>query len=950
MAKIDYYVDNVRLGKYNILYLNINSLRENLEELEFILKEHQRIYLIVLTGIKIPIQQNAVFNIHNYQGYFNNRGDGKAGVALYVHNNMISTEVVNNYTEHVHQLVVNIHSLSINFGVIYTESEYHKEKAMQMYNNLIKTYRRMILFADIDIDLLDWHNEYTEDYINDTLGERKFFLNKLAYTAATKMIQSQTDPDEKMPILVDHIVSDLKKFDFTVSLSDVIFSEHKQIVVSFDDHSSKKINFETAPKRYAQREINTSRYSSLLAQTLFDTDSFTNFIEILFNIRNNSWQLVFKDSPLYSAHPWYNQEVSDLIHKRNAYFKLWKENPRSQELRTMYDELVQRVEKIVTHLRSRYNGQRINECEDNPKQMRKIISQIIENTNNDHDKIKAIRGDNDKILTRPKQIANHFNDYFREIGRELFNLIPEMAYEFFDTLDRNPYNMMIRPVQQDEVIQKIGQMKLTTHRNEIISSKLMKENSELLAPTLSHLINICLYDGQFPDELKVARIIPKFKKSDNDKLKASNYRPIHVLQSLSKLIEMIIYDRVKDHCMKYNVFHRHQFGFLKKAGTAGAAATLIDYVQANVDNSSFGACVFMDLKKASDTVPHSHLIEKLDKIGIRGSMLDLIEDYLRNRKQFVDINGTCSATIDCNQIGIPQGSNIGSLLLILYINDMFSLPLIGKIILFCDDITLIYVTKNAKRLQEQINTDLHLLNNWLEYNKLTINMEKIRYMVLSKNNKFFNVDLNLTVKGEQIERVRTQKYLGLLIQHNFKWNQQISKVARNIDGIGGTIKRLGNEISLKVRKQIYYNMIYQPLTTLLSIFGTSVHGTDTEVNTLQRAQDKTIRRLFGRDSDVQLVTDTLYKNNRIMTVKQLIELDSVLLHRKMVFDNRKFGNNCHENNEDLIEARYNPITIQNKCMRIYKDLDEDIKNIEDYDAFKNAIKRIILSGEELEEF
>lgn len=932
------------MGKYNILYLNINSLRENLEELEFISKERPGIFFIVLTGIKISQQQNATFNIHNYRAHFNNRGDGKAGVALYVHQSMISTEIINNYTENVHQLAVQIHSLGIKLGVIYTESETKKEIALQMYNEMIEKHRNLILFADIDIDLMDRYNSHTGQYFRDTSNRNFVILNNKTF--GTKMVRSHINRSES---LVDHIVTDLKSFDYTVSLSDVVFSDHKQIMLGFNDHSPQHIKFYTAPKKFAQREIDTEKYSFLLARANINTNNFNDFIEILFSIRNQSWKMVFKDNTLDSMHPWHNQEISDLIHKRNDYFKLLQDEPQSRYLQAQFNELMHQVSTLFTSLRSKCNGQRINECENDPKKMKKIISQIIENKNAEDERITAIRAANGEILTIPKQIANCFNGYFKRTRFELYNNIPKNALEFFDTLERNKFQLILRLTTREEIAQKISQMKVTTHRNEIITSKLLKENSARLVPTLTASINDCLMTGKFPYELKIARIIPKFKKSEKERLSPANYRPIHVLQSLSKLIEMIIYDRIVEFCMKRNIFHKHQFGFLKKSGAAGAVATMLDYVRANINENTFGVCVFMDLKTAVDTIPHTNLIEKLEKIGIRGSFLDLIKDFLKNRKQFVDINGKYSNTYDCNTIGIPQGSIVGSLFVILYVNDLFNLPFIGKIVLYCDDITLVYVSGDSKRLEEHINYDLQLLNNWLNYNKLTINMEKIKYMVMSENRKFFNVSLKLTVNDQDIERVRTQKYLGIRIQHNFKWNQEISHVARSIDGISGSIKRLGDEISLQARKDMYYSMVLKHFSPLIHIFSALPLGYDNRMidwKTLQRSQDKFIRRLFGRDSDGQIATDAMYKNNQIMKVKQLIRLDSALFHRKRAIDFSKFGRNVDANNSALDLAHTHPNTVQFACAQFYNYLDTSITGIEQYDAFKKAVKRFILSNDE----
>lgn len=945
LGKIKHFTDEDVFGKYNILYLNINSIRDNSDELEHIVMD-KCIYFIVLTGTKITKYQNSSSNLKNYQSYFSNRGDGKGGVAIYVHQSLISTQQESDYTDNVHQLVVKIHSLGINLGVIYTLPDTNKERALQSYNQLLKSYQNMIMFADIDINLLDTENRFTQQYKNDTWNQGFSILNRIDACSGTKLVDSQFYPFEPVPMIVDHIVTDLKSFDYTVSLSDFVslreVLRHKRILLSFNDHKSNRVKFYTAPKMIRTKEINPRKYSSLLTSINITANNFDDWIEILLSVKNSSSTFQWKDITADSALPWLTPELHELVQKRNAYYKLWKDAPYSSEAKTMFNELNEQVKKMRESLRSQYNGERINECVNNPKKLTTIISQIMENKNSEYDKVKAIRLEDGALETRPKRIANRFNEYFKEAALDLYNDIPNDALAFFDTLERNPYRLAVHPVTESEIAQKIAQIKPTTHRNEIITGQLLKANSDILVPVLTKLVNVCFVTGRFPDYLKVARIVPKHK-NDGDRLDVSNYRPINILQSLSKLIEMVIYERITRFCLENDIFYQHQFAFLKKSGAAGAAVTVLDYVRANINDNKFGVCVFMDLKKAVDTIPHERLIEKLDDIGIRGKLLNLIKSYLQGRKQFVDIHGTKSPILDCNPIGIPQGSNVGTLFFILYLNDLFNLPFIGKIVVYCDDITLVYVSGDAKRVEAEINYDLDLLNNWLIFNKLTINMEKIKYMVMAENKKFFNVNLQLTVKDQQIELVRSQKYLGLRIQHNLKWNQQVSNVRRNIENVAGTIKRLGTNVSLAARKQFYFQQVHKHFT-MLSVYGPFL--SDVNVNTLQRAQDKAIRRLFGRDSDGRSDTDRLYEDMRIMKVYQIIKLDSILLHRKMQMDFNQFGRNVRGNNKELNNSRTFEGSAQYKCEAAYNELEEHIKGVQGFTAFKASLKRVIFSNNE----
>lgn len=203
------------------------------------------------------------------------------------------------------------------------------------------------------------------------------------------------------------------------------------------------------------------------------------------------------------------------------------------------------------------------------------------------------------------------------------------------------------------------------------------------------------------------------------------------------------------------------------------------------------------------------------------------------------------------------------------------------------------------------------------------------------------IKLNLTVNDQQIELVREQKYLGLLIQHDLKWNKQVSKIKRSIDCVDGSLHRLGNETNIFSRKQIYYLKVHTHLTAMLPIFGANLHFR--EVDTLQRTQDKVVKRLFGRDSDGQQATDALYKEYDIMKVDQLIRFYSALLHRKMEIDFRTFERGAFYFRNPLDFK--SPVGVRDDLLEQYNSFDESITDIDNFNEFKHTLKRNILGYE-----
>lgn len=259
----------------------------------------------------------------------------------------------------------------------------------------------------------------------------------------------------------------------------------------------------------------------------------------------------------------------------------------------------------------------------------------------------------------------------------------------------------------------------------------MKKHSLKLAPILSNLINIKLSNGSFPDDLKCSRIVPIFK--DNDPCDPNNYRPISILPSLSKVFESIICDRLNSFLLKHKVIHPNQFGFQKNSGTLSAASTLINIIRNEIDTkiNNITCKVDIDLRKAFETVPHENLLNKLEQYGIRGPANNLLRDYLNSRKQLVDNSDTYSEVlVNNNPFALPHGSNLGPLLFIIYINGIFDLKLNGTLILYADDAVLIYTSDNLDTIQIKIQEDINKISHWLKVNKLTININKTKFMLL----------------------------------------------------------------------------------------------------------------------------------------------------------------------------------------------------------------------------
>ena len=259
-----------------------------------------------------------------------------------------------------------------------------------------------------------------------------------------------------------------------------------------------------------------------------------------------------------------------------------------------------------------------------------------------------------------------------------------------------------------------------------IPTNLLKEFSPQFIPPIKTLVNKSLTEGTFPSIFKLALICPIYKKSD--KTKCVNYRPISLLSNLSKIFERIMYNRLEGYLESNNLIYDFQFGFRKKFSTDHALLSITEQIKNNFQNKNFSYGVFVDLEKAFDTVNHKILISKLKYYGFQENTLSWLTSYLSNRTHKVTLNGEISDSkpVSC---GVPQGSILGPLLFLIYINDMNKAIRNSKVYHFADDTNLLFSHKNEKTLKRIVNKDLKNLYEWLCANRLSLNVAKTEFMI-----------------------------------------------------------------------------------------------------------------------------------------------------------------------------------------------------------------------------
>ena len=283
--------------------------------------------------------------------------------------------------------------------------------------------------------------------------------------------------------------------------------------------------------------------------------------------------------------------------------------------------------------------------------------------------------------------------------------------------------------------------------------------------------------GIIPDNLKVALVTPIFKS--NDETKFENYRPISVLTCFSKLLEKLMAKRLTMFIGNYKILSKHQYGFRQNRSTEHAIINFVDKITTAIDQGKFSVGIFLDLSKAFDTINHRILIRKLDHYCIRGIAKKWFENYLCNRKQLVKYNGVKSEEMTITS-GVPQGSVLGPLLFLLYINDIQYCSNLVSIILFADDTNILYSDACLETLNEILQTEMNKITYWLNVNKLSLNTTKTELILFRSRNKKSKYDLKISINQENIKQVQNINFLGIVIDEFLTWRDHINLIAKKI--------------------------------------------------------------------------------------------------------------------------------------------------------------------------
>jgi len=709
-------------------------------------------------------------------------------------------------------------------------------------------------FTDDILDIInrDTRNEYVLlvgdmniDMMRPTVPAEEFF--DMCYTSSyTPLIKSPTHVTATSSTCIDHIwfnrlcevragiiKTDITDHYLIFAIVPIKANVNNRFLKHFRDHSHGSV---------ARLREEVHQFVSVFSATLDHNDIDINsallaFTDKLYEIYDNNCPMRCKILCCSKVtKPWISNQLKDCIMRKHSLFRQYKRGTVSFQVYNTFKNVVSR---ILKREKSRYYSRKFDATSNDVRGTWKAINSLIGKSRN-NSKLSEVVFD-DEVCSNAEDIACGFNTYFTSIAGKLENEIPVCNVSPTSYMgNRTTSSFFVRPTTDKDVKSIIGGLKNKSSSLKSVPVFIYKTCASILCPVLAKLFNLSVTSGVFPSCLKCARVIPLFKSGDS-KI-PSNYRPISTLPVMSKIFEKLMHTQLDAFLKSNSIITSSQFGFKESCSTADAVLEYVDNVSNTLDRKMSMITVFLDFAKAFDTVKHEILIDKLDHLGVRGLPLEWFKSYLCDRRQCVDINGSRSGLLHV-QSGVPQGSVLGPVLFLLYINDMNRCSNILNFVHFADDTTVFGCGENIQNLADLVNADLSRVYEWLCSNRLSLNIGKTCFMVTT-DRVAMNRQPNIYINNARINAVLEAKFLGVIIDSGLTFKAHVNSVCKKLSRNIGMLNRISHLLPTEAKKNIYFSLIYSHVTYCITVWGKRSVGNSMHVGRLLRRAVKIVSHPF----------------------------------------------------------------------------------------------------------